>query len=95
MSRAEVGHRTRFAQRFASEAELANAVGTFGSWHQVVKVALAREQPEVDSGDVDNEPLPADVHRVIVADPQGSTRHLHPWRQPAAEARTMGRPQGG
>src|SRR6266536_3800049 len=32
--------RMRFAERFPSEDELCNAVTQFGSWHQVVNVAL-------------------------------------------------------
>jgi len=69
VSRAEVGHRQRFAERFASEAELANAVSKFGSWHQVVKVALA---PGSDVIEVEPQTAPEGMFATIVADP--------PWR---------------
>lgn len=68
-SRSEVKYRAQFAERFPTEDELANAVGQFGSWHQVVKVALPREQAEVNVADVESQPLPEGLHRVIVADP--------------------------
>lgn len=70
VSRQEVGYRTRFAERFPTEAELTNAVGTFRSWHQVVKVALAG-QPG-DEAPADPQPVPEGKFSTIVADP--------PWR---------------
>jgi|SRR5215831_2010472 len=40
-SRQELGYRMRFAERFPSEAEVANAIGNFGSWYRIVNEALA------------------------------------------------------
>jgi N6-adenosine-specific RNA methylase IME4 len=41
VSRSELQLRMRFAERFATEDELCNAVAQFRSWHQVVNVALS------------------------------------------------------
>lgn len=54
-SRAELGHRARFAAYFETEEELANAVSTFGSWHQAVKEMKA--QKDADDNAV-TEPCP-------------------------------------
>ncbi len=69
-SRQELGYRSLFADRFPTEEQLTNAVGQFKTWHQVVKVALARAD-EVDGG---TSPLavPDGQFATIVADP--------PWR---------------
>jgi hypothetical protein len=32
----------QFAERYPTEAELANAVGKFGSWHAIVNKVLAK-----------------------------------------------------
>lgn len=70
-SRAELGHRARFAATFSSELELSNAVSTFGSWHQVVK-ALKLEQDAEANEPVEPEPVPEGKFSTFVADP--------PWR---------------
>jgi len=68
-SRQELGYRMRFAERFATEDELANAVGTFRSWHQIVNVALARSDESLATV----APVtPEGQFATIVADP--------PWR---------------
>ena len=68
-SRAELGFRQQFAERYPDEEQLSNAIRQFRSWFRVVREGLAREAREVDVADVENEPLPAGVHRVVVADP--------------------------
>lgn len=69
-SRAEVGHRMRLAERFKTEAELANAVSTFGTWHQLVNVALSPQRP---GPVIATPPVPLEgTFGAIVADP--------PWR---------------
>lgn len=40
-SRADIQQRMRFAQRFASEVELCNAITQFRSWYRIVNEALA------------------------------------------------------
>lgn len=40
-SRAEIKHRANFASRYPTEAEVANAVSHFKSWHSIVNEALA------------------------------------------------------
>jgi N6-adenosine-specific RNA methylase IME4 len=71
VGRAEIGHRMLFAKSYPTEEDLANAVSTFRSWHQVVKVALAAQTDDPDASD---RPLvvPEGQFATIVADP--------PWR---------------
>jgi N6-adenosine-specific RNA methylase IME4 len=68
-SRAELGHRMRFAKRFADEDELANAIRTFGSWFQIVNVALS---PDATAPVTAVPVVPEGQFATIVADP--------PWR---------------
>jgi N6-adenosine-specific RNA methylase IME4 len=69
-SRQELGYRMRFAQHFPAEDELANAIGTFGSWFRIVNVALS---PSAGVPAVAGVPtVPAGQFATIVADP--------PWR---------------
>jgi len=68
-SRGELSRRARFAERFPTEDELCHAVTRFGSWHQVVKVALANEPEPVAA---EPTPAPEGTFGTIVADP--------PWR---------------
>lgn len=69
-SRQELGYRMRFAERFPAEDELANAIGTFGSWFRVVNVALS---PGADGPALTAVPVvPEGQFATIVADP--------PWR---------------
>jgi N6-adenosine-specific RNA methylase IME4 len=72
VGRAEAGARMKFAERWPTEAELSDAVRTFGSWHQVVHVAL--KQPDGLEADGGASPLavPDGQFATIVADP--------PWR---------------
>lgn len=67
-SRAEVGHRMRFAEAFPNEREVANAIRNFGSWYRVVNEALS---PRAAATERAAEPvdLPDGTFRVIVADP--------------------------
>lgn len=68
--RAELGARMKFAEMFPTEAELSDAVRTFGSWHQVVHVALS---PREDDSPITAAPVvPEGQYATIVADP--------PWR---------------
>jgi N6-adenosine-specific RNA methylase IME4 len=64
-SRQELGYRMRFAERYATADELANAVGNFGSWHAMVNTGLRGARPDP----VETPPLPGGVFRCIVADP--------------------------
>ena len=70
-SRAELGHRVRFAARFPTEAELSNAVSTFPSWHQAVS-ALKAEQDAEDNVVGPPPPAPEGTFGTIVADPPWS-----------------------
>lgn len=69
-SRTELKYRALFAERYASEAELVNAIDQFGSWFAVTQKALGR------TDDADSDPgqlvVPAGQFATIVADP--------PWR---------------
>ncbi len=67
VGRAEMQLRMRFAERFPTEGELCNAVTQFGSWHQVVNVALcpAANVPAV----VAVPDVPEGQFATIVADP--------------------------
>jgi N6-adenosine-specific RNA methylase IME4 len=68
-SREELGCRMRFAERYASEAEVRNLVTDFGSWHGIVNEALAKQQHEPVHSPV---VAPPGTFATIVADP--------PWR---------------
>ncbi len=70
-SRAELGHRARFAAYFETEEELANAVSTFGSWHQAVKEMKAQKDAD-DNAVTEPAPTPEGQFATFVADP--------PWR---------------
>lgn len=68
-SRTELKRRMQFAERFATDEQLAHAVSQFGSWHSIVRDALpAKPQSETTAREGDS-PLPAGVYRTIVADP--------------------------
>jgi N6-adenosine-specific RNA methylase IME4 len=77
-ARAEIGHRMRFAARFHTEDELANAVSTFGSWHQIVK-NLKAENDAVDNAPVAPPPALEGKYHTLVADP--------PWQYDNTAAR--------
>jgi len=68
--RVEMQRRVRFAERFPTEAELCHAMTQFGSWYQVVNVALAG--PADDSPVTAVPVVPEGQYATIVADP--------PWR---------------
>lgn len=70
-SRAELGHRARFAAMYPSEVELTNAVSTFPSWHQLVQ-SLKLEQDATDNAVTDPPAVPEGKFSTFVADP--------PWR---------------
>ena len=86
-SRAELGHRVRFAARFPTEAELSNAVSTFPSWHQAVS-ALKAEQDAEDNVVGPPPPAPEGTFGTIVAgretsgsrEPDASDAHGQPSR---------------
>jgi len=63
-SRAELGHRARFAARYPTEQELAHAVSEFGSWREVVAALAIAPDAGADPG-----PIPAGRFATIVADP--------------------------
>lgn len=69
-SRPELSARMKFAEMFPTEDELSNAVRTFGSWHQIVNVALSPRSE--DSPVVAVPVVPEGQFATIVADP--------PWR---------------
>jgi N6-adenosine-specific RNA methylase IME4 len=67
--RSELGARMKFAERFSTEGELSDAIGTFGSWFRVVHEALApADGPALTAVPV----VPEGQFATIVADP--------PWR---------------
>lgn len=66
-SRREVAYRMQFAERFASEGELCNAVAQFSSWHAIVCDALPERSEVEPVGEMP--PLPEGVYRTICADP--------------------------
>jgi N6-adenosine-specific RNA methylase IME4 len=72
-SRQELNYRMQFAERYPTEAEVANAVGNFRSWHQVVARGLTApaSAPDIQVAPeaVEALPLPEGVYRVVVADP--------------------------
>lgn len=70
VSRQELGYRALFAERFPTEEQLTNAVGQFKSWHQIVKVGLARSDD--DAPETTEPVVPDGQFATIVADP--------PWR---------------
>lgn len=71
VARGELQRRTRFAERFPTEDELCHAMTQFGSWYEVVNVALAKSAD--DAEDVETElVVPEGQFATIVADP--------PWR---------------
>lgn len=65
----ELTKRQQFAERFASEDELRNAVTKFGSWHAIVNEALAKQKPAPIFEAVK---APDGTFATIVADP--------PWK---------------
>lgn len=69
-SRRELGYRMKFAEQFADEDQLCNAIAKFGSWYQIASVALA---PAADAPPVGAVREVAEGQfATIVADP--------PWR---------------
>lgn len=68
-SRTEVKRRMQFAERYATEDELAHAVSQFGSWHAIVHEALPAKREEPPPTSRDDAPLPEGVYRTIAADP--------------------------
>ena len=77
-SRSEIGHRMRFATRFATEDECANAVSTLGSWREVVR-NLKAEKDAADNAPVAPPPAITGEFRTFVADP--------PWQYGNTAAR--------
>lgn len=67
-SRAEINHRMRFAERFATEEELSNALDSYRSWHEIVATALTTKTslPCVEAVAA---PLAEGIYRTICADP--------------------------
>lgn len=68
-SRSEVKYRSQFAERYPTEVELATAVASFRSWTDLREGLKRQPTADIEPSDVENEPLPEGVHRVIVADP--------------------------
>jgi N6-adenosine-specific RNA methylase IME4 len=67
-SRSEIGHRMRFAARFATENECANAVSTHGSWREVVR-NLKLEKDAADNVPIEPPVAPEGKFSTFVADP--------------------------
>lgn len=67
-SRSEIGHRMRFAAKFSSADECANAVSTLGSWREVVK-SLKAEKDAADNIPVEPPCAPEGKFSTFVADP--------------------------
>lgn len=66
-SRSEIGARIQFAERFPSEDELSDAIGSFRSWFRIVHDALPSRDGTVDVSEMS--PLPEGIYRTICADP--------------------------
>ncbi len=77
-SRSEIGHRMRFATRFATDDECANAISTHGSWFQIVR-NLKAERDAADNAPTAPPPVIEGEYRTIVADP--------PWQYDNAASR--------
>lgn len=77
-SRSEIGHRMRFAARFKTENERANAISTFGSWSQIVKNLKAEKDAADNAPTLPPQP-PVGEYRTFVADP--------PWQYGNTAAR--------
>lgn len=67
-SRSELKYRMQFAEKFSTEAELANALALSPSWREVVSNVLPTKETE-DVVAPAAAPLPEGVYRTIVADP--------------------------
>ncbi len=67
-SRAELGHRARFAAKFPTEEELSNALDSYGSWFEVTRNLKAERDAE-DNRVTEPHPPPTGTFATIVADP--------------------------
>lgn len=53
-SRAEIGFRMKFAERYDTEEKVSNALGTYGTWHEIILAGLT-DKPHVSHNSGDNE----------------------------------------
>ncbi len=67
-SRAEVGFRVQFAERYPTEEQLSNVVRQLGSWHNIVQRGLALPV-EVVANPTEPLALPEGVYQTLAADP--------------------------
>lgn len=65
-SKRELQYRMQFAERFATESALRNAVAQWRSWHEIVNDVLAK--PKIAPA-ADIAPLPEGMFATVVADP--------------------------
>lgn len=69
VSRQELGYRMRFAEVFATEGELTNALVNLPSWREVVSSVLPKRETNEGADASGDAPLPEGVFRTIAADP--------------------------
>lgn len=66
-TRAELGHRMRFAEQYRTADEVTTAVATFRSWTELRESLTAK--PELAAVPDETASLPEGIFRVVVADP--------------------------